>query len=62
MNGVGRRGGGLGGRFAAGAKQRVRDGQRFRAGKADDGQPALAERGRNRSYGVVQHWIPAAPT
>ena len=33
----------------------VGDRQGLRAGDADDGQPAFAEGGGNRSYGVVLH-------
>ena len=52
---VRRRGGWLDGRFAGRSKRPVGHGQCFRARDADDGQPALAERRGNRSYGIVQH-------
>ena len=54
VNGV-RRGARVCGRLAGRRETAVRDRQRLRAGNADDGQPAFAERRGNGGYGVVQH-------
>ena len=55
VNRVRGRGGRLGRGLAGGREAAVGDRQRLRAGNADHGQPAFAERGGDRSYGVVLH-------
>ncbi len=55
LNGVRRRGGWFQRTFADRLKTFAGDGERLRAGKPDDGQPAFAERRGDGGNGVVEH-------